>query len=124
MSALKELATDFEKSPLKIKVESLSENILVISFIVRARPGAKVIKAQVAPSGELLLWVRAKAQEGAANAALCEMIASIFGVSKSAAALEKGARGREKRFTVCFEKKDNKPTSFYQEKLQKLLETT
>lgn len=123
MSALKDLATDFKESPLFVKIENLSENILVISFVVRARPGAKVVKAQVAPSGELLVWVRAKAQEGAANAALCELIASVFGVSKSAATLEKGARGREKRFTVCFEKKDNKPTSFYQEKLRKLLET-
>lgn len=123
LSELSQLCLLFSESKLSVKIENLSDSELLVTFSVRARPGAKLSKIQFSESGELLVWVQAKPQDGAANAAICEAIAKGFGVSKSSVSLEKGARGKEKRFTVCFERKDNKPESFYIEKLRALLES-
>ncbi len=123
MSDLNQIILALTDCGLEIKIESQSERSLVISFKVRARPGARLSKISVSDRGELLVWVRAKPQDGLANEAIIASISSGLGVSKGAVQLEKGARGKEKRFTVCFEKKDNKPTSYYLEKLKTLVES-
>lgn len=52
------------------------------------------------PDGTLQLWVRAPAVEGKANKAATELLATHFGVPKSAVRLTAGATSRYKRFEV------------------------
>lgn len=53
---------------------------------------------------ELVLRVRERAIEGAANEACVRALAQAFGVAPSAVALVRGARSRHKRFAITLPK--------------------
>ena len=63
---------------------------------VLVKPGAKQEKATRQPDGSLLVWVKERAKDGEANAAVCRVVAGLYGVPKSAVKLVAGARGRRK----------------------------
>ncbi len=50
--------------------------------------------------GQLIIKTRAKPQDGAANRALCEMIARAFGIARSRCHLLRGDTAREKTFRL------------------------
>lgn len=62
---------------------------------VRVTPGARVEVLEIA-AGRLLAKVRAKPEDGKANAAVLELLASALGVPKSRCRLLRGATSREK----------------------------
>lgn len=119
----KELEDFLLNSPLKHTFKSKNDNELQVSFFIRARPGSKLSKVSFGPAGELLVWVRARAVEGAANEAIRDVLASYLGVSASLISLEKGALGRSKQFTVCFRRKDNKSVAHYVSRLTQIVES-
>jgi uncharacterized protein len=71
-----------------------------VRISVRVRPGARraaVGGSWAGPRGPaLLVAVRARAVEGAANAAVVAALAAAFGLRRSAVELVAGARGRDK----------------------------
>ena len=62
---------------------------------VRVTPGARAVTAEIG-LGKLLIKVRAKAQDGAANEAVLALLAQALGVAPSRLALLRGATAREK----------------------------
>jgi uncharacterized protein YggU (UPF0235/DUF167 family) len=66
---------------------------------VRVTPGARGESLEVA-GGKLLAKVRAKPQEGAANAAVTKLLASALDVAPSRIELARGATSREKLFRI------------------------
>jgi uncharacterized protein YggU (UPF0235/DUF167 family) len=62
---------------------------------VRVTPGARAEALELA-EGKLLAKVRAKPQDGKANTAVIELIASALGVAPSRLQLLRGATSREK----------------------------
>lgn len=66
---------------------------------VRVKPGSKQPGISV-ENGTVVLRVRERAVEGAANAACVRAIAQALGVAASRVTLTQGARGREKRFAI------------------------
>lgn len=50
--------------------------------------------------GQLIIKTRAKPQDGAANRAICEMIACAFGIARSRCHLLRGDTAREKTFRL------------------------
>jgi uncharacterized protein YggU (UPF0235/DUF167 family) len=62
---------------------------------VRVTPGARAETLELA-EGKLLAKVRAKPQDGKANIAVIELIASALGVAPSRLQLLRGATSREK----------------------------
>ena len=62
---------------------------------VRVTPGARVEKIEIA-DGRVLIKVRAKPQDGAANAAVLAMLAKALGCPPSQLELLRGATSREK----------------------------
>jgi len=71
-----------------------------VKITVRVRPGARadhVGGRWSGPRGDaLLVAVRARAVEGAANAAVLTAVAEAFGLRRGDVALMSGARGRDK----------------------------
>lgn len=67
---------------------------------VRVRPGARTDRVGDCWDGQggraLLVSVRARAVDGAANAAVVRALAEAFGVSRNAVRLLAGGRGRDK----------------------------
>ena len=66
---------------------------------VRVTPGARGEALEVA-GGRLLAKVRAKPEDGKANAAVLELIAAALGVAPSRLALLRGATSREKLIAI------------------------
>jgi uncharacterized protein YggU (UPF0235/DUF167 family) len=66
---------------------------------VRVTPGAKVETLEI-DAGRLLAKVRAKPQDGKANDAVRDLLASALGLAPSRLELLRGATSREKQFRV------------------------
>lgn len=62
---------------------------------LRVTPGARSEAIEIA-EGKLLVKVRAKPEDGKANAAVLELLASALGVATSRLQLLRGATGRDK----------------------------
>jgi len=71
---------------------------LTIDVVVK--PGSKRPGLST-ENGALVLRVRERASEGAANAACGKALADAYGVAPSAVTLVSGFRSRHKRFTVA-----------------------
>ena len=66
---------------------------------IKATPGARQDAMKI-EQGQLIIKTRAKPQDGAANRALCEMLARAFGIAKSRCHLLRGDTAREKTFRL------------------------
>lgn len=66
------------------------------TFHVRIVPRSSQSKVFLEPDGNLKVWVNAPPVDGAANAAVCDLIAKSLGVPKSAVAVVAGHSGRSK----------------------------
>lgn len=65
-------------------------------YAVIVKPGSKKGPLVVEGSGGLTVFLRERAMEGKANAALTKVLAEYFGVAKSQITIKTGARGRKK----------------------------
>ncbi|HVA28712.1 MAG TPA: DUF167 domain-containing protein [Candidatus Baltobacteraceae bacterium] len=66
---------------------------------VTVKPGSKLVGIEQQPDA-LLLRVRERAVDGAANAACVRALAEYFGVAPSLVVLVRGARSRKKLFAI------------------------
>lgn len=66
---------------------------------VRVTPGARS-EGLTIDSGRVLAKVRARPQDGAANAAVCALVAAALGLSPTKVSLLRGATSREKLLQV------------------------
>ena len=70
-------------------------------YTLFVKPGSKKGPlVEVASTGELTVYVRERAIDGAANKAVIELLAKHFGVTKSAVQIESGFTGRHKRVSI------------------------
>jgi uncharacterized protein YggU (UPF0235/DUF167 family) len=71
-----------------------------VRLTVTVKPGSK--QPGISISGDaVVLRVRERAVEGAANEACLRALAEVFGVPRSRIELVHGARSREKRFAIA-----------------------
>lgn len=66
---------------------------------VRVTPGARLEQLTI-ENGRLFAKVRAKPQDGAANAAVARLIAKALGIAPSQIEMLRGATSREKQFKI------------------------
>ena len=70
-------------------------------YTLFVKPGSKKGPLVVlAESGEITVYVRERAVDGAANKAVIELLAKHFGVAKSSVEIESGFTGRHKRVRI------------------------
>lgn len=70
---------------------------------LHVKPGARAdgIVGRDPWRGALIVQVKARAQKGAANLAVCETLASALGIAPADVVLERGATSREKTVRVA-----------------------
>jgi uncharacterized protein YggU (UPF0235/DUF167 family) len=75
----------------------------LLAFRVRAKPGARRdrVGGSYGDSGALIVSVRARAVDGAANDAVVALLASAFGVGRRAVAIQRGDRSRDKWIAIA-----------------------
>ena len=96
-------------------MSALSE---LITFSVKVKPGARSESISPGIKGEIIIKVRAKPVEGAANTAVIEALSKYLGIAKSRITLESGAKSKAKRFAISLLERDDNEA---REKLEKLL---
>ena len=70
-------------------------------YTLFVKPGSKKGPlVEVSETGEITVYVRERAVDGAANKAVIELLAKHFGVAKSLIEIETGFAGRHKRVRV------------------------
>lgn len=79
-----------------------------IVFEVRVKPGSKVEGIELASTGVVVVKVRARPVEGAANKAVIEALSEHFSIAKSRIFLVSGAKSKVKRFAISFLERDDK----------------
>lgn len=67
---------------------------------VRVQPKASRDRVSVDPDGRIRVYVTAAPTEGAANAAVRNLLADTFGIAKSSVEIASGERGREKQIEL------------------------
>ena len=67
---------------------------------VHAHPGARQERVELLPDGSVGVWVRAKAVEGRANAAIEQAVAAALGLKPRQVAVVGGATSRAKLLTL------------------------
>lgn len=85
-----------------LKKTDVAQNTMILDVIVK--PGSKQ-PGLSEESGMLVLRVRERAVEGAANVACIGALAVAYGVPRSAVELIGGVRSRRKRFAISFRDK-------------------
>ncbi len=68
---------------------------------VRVQPRASRNQISLEPDGRIKVVLTAAPVEGAANKAVAEMVAGALGVAKSAVAVVKGDKSREKTLAIA-----------------------
>jgi uncharacterized protein (TIGR00251 family) len=70
-------------------------------YTLFVKPGSKKGPlVEVTDTGEITVYVRERAVEGAANKAVIELLAKHFNVAKSSVEIESGFTGRHKRVRI------------------------
>jgi uncharacterized protein (TIGR00251 family) len=70
-------------------------------YTLFVKPGSKKGPlVELNETGEITVFVRERAVDGAANKAVIELLAKHFGVTKSSVEIESGFTGRHKRVRI------------------------
>ncbi len=67
-----------------------------MKYSVTVKPGSSQQKVVEMETGELVVYLHARAHDGEANAALIKILATYFGVAKSQIEIVQGAKSRHK----------------------------
>ncbi|OUR98504.1 hypothetical protein A9Q84_03580 [Halobacteriovorax marinus] len=107
---------------LGIKIFSIKEepDSLVFGLDLWAKPGAKVEKLLLGPSGEIILYIKEKPIAGAANKGFTKKLAKKFGVPASNVEMIGGGKSKFKRFAIRLTFTNHKDINYYLEKMDKV----
>gem|GEM_PF-451823 len=110
-------------SDLKIKYYNLKtvDECLYFELDIWAKPGSKVEKHSIGDNGELVLYIKERPIEGAANKGFIKALAKIFSLPKSAVDLSKGTKSKFKRFSFQLTFTERKNIDYYLNQLQNLV---
>lgn len=71
-----------------------------MAYAVIVKPGSRQEKIIETAPGELTVYLRAKAHDGEANAALIKALSKHFGVPKTSITIARGAKSRHKQIEI------------------------
>lgn len=78
----------------------------MLKVAVQVHPGASRDRVELRPDGGLEIWLRARAVEGRANAALVALLADRLGVRRSGVSIVRGERARHKLVALDLDSPD------------------
>ncbi|WP_372652409.1 DUF167 domain-containing protein [Halobacteriovorax sp.] len=94
---------------------------LYFELDIWAKPGSKVEKHSVGENGELILYIKERAIEGAANKGFIKSLSKIFSIPKSSIAISKGSKSKFKRFSFQLTFTERKNIDYYLDQLQNVV---
>lgn len=120
------MSLDQELINLGFNCQKIKEDksFVLISFFIKAKPGAKVEKIELSEQGEISIFTSKRPIQGQANKDIEEKVAKLFGISKSNVEIDKGDKSKNKKVLVCFYFTKDKGIGYYLNELRKHLKVT
>ena len=78
----------------------------MLSLLLKVKPGSSKDEISLDEDGNLLVKIKERAIDGAANAYLLKFLSKAFNIRKSAVSLEKGATSRYKKILLDMDQTD------------------
>lgn len=103
---------------LVVRTDGVNALSNLFTFSVKVKPGARSESIAAGVKGEIVIKVRAKPVEGAANTAVIEALSNYLGIARSRISLMSGAKSKAKRFAISLLERDDEVV---REKLENLL---
>lgn len=89
---------------------------LIIALTILARPASKLEKISPGPNGEMVIHLKAKPVDGAANMGIVKILSKVFGLPQSNIAFKSGEKSKAKKLILTFIFSDTKNEGFFKEK--------
>ncbi len=89
---------------------------LIIALTILARPASKLEKISPGPNGEMVIHLKAKPVDGAANKGIVKILSKVFGLPQSNIAFKSGEKSKAKKLILTFIFSDMKNEGFFKEK--------
>jgi uncharacterized protein len=89
---------------------------LVITLTILARPASKLEKISPGPNGEMVVHLKAKPVDGAANIGIVKILSKLFGLPQSNIVFKSGEKSKSKKLILTFNFSDRKNEGFFKEK--------
>ena len=94
----------------------LDKNHLILGLTILARPASKLEKISSGPNGEMVVHLKAKPVDGAANIGIVKILSKLFGLPQSNIAFKSGEKSKTKKLILTFNFSDTKDEGFFKEK--------
>ena len=111
----------FQQLNLKYFEIVSSESSVSFSLDIWAKPNSKVERVYIVESGEVVLHIKEKPVEGAANKGLIKVLSELLSVPRNSIELSKGSKSKFKRFSFHFTFTDRKNIDYYLKQLDNLV---
>lgn len=109
-----------EELGIKVYAVKEFEDQLIFGIDIWAKPGAKVEKLQLGPTGEIIFFIKERPIAGAANSAYTKKLAKKFGTSSHDVEMSSGGKSKFKRFAIRLTFTNHKDINYYLEKMDKI----
>lgn len=110
-----------EQLHIKFFDVSSSDSGVSFSIDIWAKPNSKVERVYIAESGEVVLHIKEKPVEGAANNGLIKVLSKLLSIPRNSVELSKGSKSKFKRFSFHFTFTDRKSIDYYLKQLDNLV---
>lgn len=111
---------NFNKLQIKYYNLFVSNEYLQFELDIWAKPGSKVEKSVIGENGELILYIKERPVEGAANKGLIKVLSKLLSTPKSSIELKRGDKSKFKRFSFQLTFTDRKNFDYYLEQISNL----
>ena len=98
------------------KIIKSDKSYLIIEIAVLAKPSSKWDKIVPGPNGEMVIHIKAKPVDGAANLGIIKFLSRIFGIPQNNLEFKSGEKSKNKKLIITFIFSDTKKESFFSEK--------
>jgi uncharacterized protein len=98
------------------KIIKSDKSYLIIELAVLAKPSSKWDKIVPGPNGEMVIHIKAKPVDGAANLGIIKFLSRIFGIPQNNLEFKSGEKSKNKKLIITFIFSDTKKESFFSEK--------
>lgn len=112
----------FQSRDIQVRLDHQKEDQLIIVLPIFGKPGSKVEKLAVDESGNIKVFIKERAVDGAANKGLLKFLSKKFGLSQSSMILDKGQKSKIKKIKMSFSFTKEKDVSYYLKKMESAFE--
>ena len=88
----------------------------IIGLTILAKPCSKLEKITPGPNGEMVIYLKSRPVDGAANEGIVKLLSKVFGLPQNNIEFKSGEKSKTKKLILTFIFSDKKDENFFKEK--------